>query len=85
MIRKHSVTIRGHRTSVSLEEEFWRCLLEIAEAREETVAALISSIDEQRQPEQNLSSAARLFVLDWYRVQASSNSSVDPDDIGSMR
>ncbi len=77
MIRKHSVTIRGHRTSVSLEEEFWRCLLEIAEARTETVAALISSIDEQRQPDQNLSSAARLFVLDWYRARASSINSVD--------
>ena len=83
MIRKHSVTIRGHRTSVSLEEEFWRCLLEIAEARTETVAALISSIDEQRQPDQNLSSAACLFVLDWYRARASSINSVD--DKGSKQ
>ncbi len=68
MIRKRSVTIRGHRTSVSLEEEFWRCLLEIAEAKDQTVAALISGIDERRPPDQNLSSAARLFVLDWYRT-----------------
>ena len=82
MIRKHSVTIRGHRTSVSLEEEFWRCLLEIAEARAETVAALISSIDEQRQPEQNLSSAARLFVLEWYRAQTLPKNSADLDDSG---
>ena len=68
MIRKRSVTIRGHRTSVSLEEEFWRCLLEIADAKGQTVAALISGIDESREPDQTLSSAARLFVLDWYRT-----------------
>ena len=69
MIRKRSVTIHGHRTSVSLEEEFWRCLLEIADAKGLTVAALIAGIDEEWQPDQNLSSAARLFVLDWFRAK----------------
>ena len=64
MIRKHSVSLHGHRTSFSLEEPFWLELKAIAEKRSIAVAALISEIDEARAPETNLSSALRLHVLD---------------------
>ncbi|MDP6173034.1 MAG: ribbon-helix-helix domain-containing protein [Rhodospirillales bacterium] len=60
-IRKRSVSIAGHRTSVSLEEAFWTGLGEIASARGLSLNRLIAKIDEGR--EGNLSSAIRVFVL----------------------
>ena len=69
MIRKHSVTIRGHRTSFSLEDEFWDALREIALQRNVALAALITEIDKNRDPENNLSSAARLHVLEWLKTR----------------
>ena len=60
-LRKRSVTIAGHRTSVSLEPAFWSELKEIAAERGLALAALIEEIDRGRSG--NLSSAARLFVL----------------------
>lgn len=65
MIRKHSVTIRGHRTSVSVEDAFWDSLRSIAERRAVALALLVEEIDSKRQPDDNLSSAIRLFVLSW--------------------
>jgi predicted DNA-binding ribbon-helix-helix protein len=61
-IRKRSVMIAGHPTSVSLEEPFWEVLREIAAARGQSVQALIGAIDAGRGA-QNLSSAIRVFVL----------------------
>ncbi len=63
---KRSITIAGHRTSVSIEDDFWHGLGEIAAARGISVTALIASIDEAR-GEANLSSAIRSHVLGWYR------------------
>jgi predicted DNA-binding ribbon-helix-helix protein len=63
MIRKRSITLRGHRTSLSLEDAFWDEAVSIAEARGIAVAALIAEIDARRDPADNLSSAVRLFVL----------------------
>lgn len=60
-VRKHSVVIAGHRTSVSLEGEFWQALGEIAAARGISLNRLVNQIDRQRTG--NLSSALRLFVL----------------------
>ena len=60
-IRKRSVLIAGHRTSVSLEEVFWRQLTAIAHMRGQSINALITEIDEGRGG--NLSSAIRVFVL----------------------
>lgn len=60
-VRKRSVTVAGHRTSVSLEEAFWEALKDIAGARRTTVNALIAEIDRNRSG--NLSSAIRVFVL----------------------
>jgi predicted DNA-binding ribbon-helix-helix protein len=66
-VRKRSVTIRGHRTSYSLEEAFQNELEEIAAARSTPLAALVAEIDEARPRDTNLSSALRLFVLDAVR------------------
>jgi predicted DNA-binding ribbon-helix-helix protein len=61
-IVKRSVSIAGHRTSISLEEPFWEVLREIAEREKLSIQALIGRIDAERD-EQNLSSAIRVFVL----------------------
>lgn len=61
-LRKRSVTIAGHRTSVTLEEEFWRALRDLAAARGLSLNALVTEIDAARGP-RNLSSALRVQVL----------------------
>jgi predicted DNA-binding ribbon-helix-helix protein len=63
---KRSVNIAGHNTSVSLEEEFWKELKQIARARSLTLGELIETVDHQRS-QSNLSSALRLYVLKYYR------------------
>ncbi len=60
---KRSVTIDGHRTSVSLEDAFWRELAVLADARGQTRAQLIGQIDHTRPPEVGLATALRLVVL----------------------
>lgn len=65
---KRSIVIAGHKTSVSLEDAFWKGLKEIAGSRELTLSDLVASIDTDRR-HGNLSSAIRLFVLDHYRMQ----------------
>jgi len=65
---KRSIVIAGHKTSVSLEDAFWKGLKEIASGRDATLSELVASIDADRQ-HGNLSSALRLFVLDFYRAQ----------------
>ena len=65
-VRKHSVTIAGHRTSLSLEAIFWDRLKSIARTRQVSVNRLIQDIDRARAaggPPANLSSAVRVFVL----------------------
>lgn len=66
---KRSIVIAGHKTSVSLEEAFWRGLKDIATLRNMTLSDLVASIDTGRR-QGNLSSAIRLFVLDYYRAQS---------------
>ncbi|RYH68000.1 MAG: aryl-sulfate sulfotransferase [Alcaligenaceae bacterium] len=65
-IQKRSVILTGHKTSVSLEDEFWTGLKEIASSRQMTVADLVAAIDRDRKTG-NLSSALRLYVLAHYR------------------
>jgi len=65
---KRSIVIAGHKTSVSLEDAFWKGLKEIANSRDLTLSELVASIDTDRR-HGNLSSAIRLFVLDHYRAQ----------------
>jgi predicted DNA-binding ribbon-helix-helix protein len=65
---KRSIVIAGHKTSVSLEDAFWKGLKDIAGGRDITLSNLVASIDTDRR-QGNLSSAIRLFVLDHYRGQ----------------
>jgi predicted DNA-binding ribbon-helix-helix protein len=67
LVIKRSIVIGGHKTSVSLEEPFWKGLKEIAANRDLTMSEIVSSIDAGR-AHGNLSSAIRLFVLDHYRM-----------------
>jgi predicted DNA-binding ribbon-helix-helix protein len=73
---KRSILIAGHRTSVSLEDAFWKALKDIARARRVSVAELIASIDGARQTGDhagNLCSAIRVFVLDYYKTRSPSS------------
>jgi predicted DNA-binding ribbon-helix-helix protein len=67
---KHSLTLRGHRTSVSLEAEFWVAFRDIATARGVTLNALAIEVDEARQTTIGLASAIRVFVLNHYENKA---------------
>ncbi len=67
---KHSLTLRGHRTSVSLEPEFWTAFRAIAAHGGRPLNDLAAEIDAARAPGHNLASAIRLHVLDWYRTRA---------------
>ncbi|WP_349434850.1 ribbon-helix-helix domain-containing protein [Pararhizobium sp. A13] len=68
MIRKHSATLHGHRTSFSLEEPFWLELKTIADTRKIALAQLIAEIDDGRLADSNLSSALRVHVLNWIKT-----------------
>ena len=61
--RKRSLTLQGHRTSVSLEDAFWVELQKIAETRDMSVNALVSEIDAARGVSAGLASAIRVFIL----------------------
>ncbi|MES0861305.1 ribbon-helix-helix domain-containing protein [Ruegeria sp. SCPT10] len=64
---KRSLTLKGHRTSVSLEDEFWRAFRDIALEKDQPINALAAEIDVDRDPETGLASAIRVFILNWYR------------------
>ncbi len=67
-IVKRSIVIAGHKTSVSLEDAFWKALKDIAAGRHMTLSELVGAIDAERR-HGNLSSGVRLFVLDYYRAR----------------
>ena len=67
LVVKRSIAIRGHRTSFSLEREFFDELQSIATKRGVSLAALVAEIDEARPRQANLSSALRLHVLEWLK------------------
>lgn len=67
--RKRSLSIAGHRTSISLEAPFWEALKEIAASEDRPIAALVAEVDSGR-GELNLSSALRLHALAHYRKLA---------------
>jgi predicted DNA-binding ribbon-helix-helix protein len=83
-IVKRSVVIDGHKTSVSLEDQFWRGLKEIAHAQEAKLSKLVARIDETRQ-HANLSSAIRLFVLDQVRTNGNNNVALAPTCVENHR
>ena len=63
---KRSIVVAGHKTSVSLEEAFWNGMKKISALRNMTLSELVGEIDGNRQ-QGNLSSAIRLFVLDYFK------------------
>ncbi|WP_397542081.1 ribbon-helix-helix domain-containing protein [Roseovarius salis] len=67
---KHSLTLHGHRTSVSLEAEFWEAFREIASRQGRPLNALAAEIDEARGTDTGLATAIRLYVLRHYRDRA---------------
>jgi predicted DNA-binding ribbon-helix-helix protein len=73
---KRSIVVAGHKTSVSLEEAFWSGMKEISAARDMTLSELVGEIDGGRQ-QGNLSSAIRLFVLDYFRSRTADQPKLD--------
>jgi predicted DNA-binding ribbon-helix-helix protein len=70
VVVKHSIVIAGHKTSISLEDEFWNGLKQVGKAQKTTLSELVAGI--KSQPGRgNLSSAIRIFVLDHFRAQLS--------------
>lgn len=70
--QKRSVTLSGHRTSITLEADFWDALKEISTARDASISTLIQEIDNTRlssegQQESGLSSAIRTYILKYYK------------------
>jgi predicted DNA-binding ribbon-helix-helix protein len=78
LVISRSININGHKTSISLEEAFWSALKDIAHERGETLSHLVGSIDAKHKFA-NLSSAIRLFVLEYYRDQHERRISLVPD------
>ena len=68
-VKKRSIVIGHHRTSVSLEDDFWTSLRQIARGRQVTISHLIASLNATRE-NSNLSSTIRVFILDYYRAMA---------------
>jgi predicted DNA-binding ribbon-helix-helix protein len=76
---KRSIVIAGHKTSVSLEDAFWKGLKDIAVSRQLTLSDLVATIDTGR-PHGNLSSAIRLFVLNYYQARTNGHGETDQTD-----
>jgi predicted DNA-binding ribbon-helix-helix protein len=66
--QKRSLTVAGHRTSISLEPEFWEALTAHARKQGKSISTLVANIDQQRQS-RNLSSAIRVFLLNSLRAE----------------
>jgi predicted DNA-binding ribbon-helix-helix protein len=80
-ILKRSITVSGHKTSVSLEDQFWKSLREIAEDRTKTVSGLIDDINAERKFA-NLSSAIRMYILRHYSDQLDRRGGIVPSTGG---
>jgi len=79
-MKKRSVALKGHQTSITLEDEFWTLLRHIAHTRQLSLAALINQIDEKRLDHQGgggLSSAIRVYILQWV---LQNNLPIEPSD-----
>ena len=64
-MKKYSVSLHGHATSISLEPEFWQQICHIAATRRQSVASLISEIDDSRDPQKGAGSQGRFGYLYW--------------------
>jgi predicted DNA-binding ribbon-helix-helix protein len=68
---KRSFSLAGHRTSVALEQEFWDALAQMAQARGQSLSALVAATDAARGPNRPLASALRVLALTRARIPAS--------------
>ena len=84
-VMKRSIVIAGHKTSVSLEDAFWKGLKDIALRQDATLSDLVGAIDAKRR-HGNLSSAIRLYVLDHYQAQPNGHDAAEqsPSEIIAM-
>ena len=62
-MKKISISLSGHQTSISIEQEFFVVLQDIAKQQNKSVASIIKNIDDNRKPESNLSSEIRIWIL----------------------
>ena len=69
---KRSLTLRGHRTSVSLEDPFWKAFKEIADASGKPINVLAAQIDETRGVDSGLASAIRVYVFEYFKTKTNS-------------
>jgi predicted DNA-binding ribbon-helix-helix protein len=83
-IKKRSIIIGGHKTSISLEDNFWSCLRQIARERATTVSELTGVLDAGRNGG-NLSSAIRVFVLNHYSNNVASAAPSGPNEQTTLR
>ena len=72
--RKRSLTLKGHRTSISLEDAFWQALRDVASRESKTLSELVEEVDATR-GQAGLSSAIRLYILQHYQTLAENNKS----------
>ena len=72
-IKKRSISLSGHRTSYSIEDEFYKALVEMARRQSISLAGLVARVDSARATESNLSSALRVAVLGHFRSAATIN------------
>ncbi len=67
--KKYSLTLAGHRTSVSMEEPFWEALKDISKHKNQSITAIVSLIDRNRE-DLPLSSAIRIYVLEYFKEKS---------------
>ncbi|KZL21456.1 hypothetical protein PsAD2_00751 [Pseudovibrio axinellae] len=68
-LKKRSITLHGHRTSITLEPEFWTGLEDLARHQQKNITATIAAIDDERTPDNNLSSCIRVAVLKHFQIK----------------
>ncbi|MGY9034499.1 MAG: ribbon-helix-helix domain-containing protein [Rhodobacterales bacterium] len=69
--KKRSLTLKRHKTSVTLEEEFWQSFQEIASEQKKGINELASEIDQERAQKCGLASAIRLYILNYFKFKKS--------------
>jgi predicted DNA-binding ribbon-helix-helix protein len=73
LLVKRSFSLAGHRTSVALEQEFWDALVRMAQARAQSLSALVAATDAAREPNRPLASALRIVALAGQRTASRNN------------
>ncbi|MFT9258951.1 MAG: ribbon-helix-helix domain-containing protein [Acetobacter sp.] len=83
-LKKRSLVLAGHDTSVALEREFWSVLELLATRHHQPLAQIVTQVDAGRAPEQSLASALRVHALEWLRAQTQAAAQIK-DEAGSYK